>query len=310
MHAASASRSRTPFPISIPGAVINRFRSYEREVVHVRGTDGDELVIKVFGTGAKKLAKGDAWELVELGQRYLDALRALGVRMDKPTVEIAQNGDPDHAILVEHSPYRGRSVGELLQEAQADSELVSLVRGVLECVRGFFGQRGDPHFPVGIDLVPRNFTRDEDGKYYCIDFHPPKLRLPNGTFTLEWPQPADPSVYAIGVYRHFHPLGLLRVLFLHLCRIRSDRYNLFRREIHRFADEVRISGDPIPEIDRECLEELGFDHVYDLRLLACQLAAEGRIMQATLDRVFDLTHFQTDPVAADHFLDACRILRG
>ena len=132
----------------------------------------------------------------------------------------------------------------------------------------------------------------------------------DGTFTLEWPQPEDPSVYQIGVYRHFHPLGLLRVLFLHLCRVRPDRYDLFRRLVLTFAEEARISGDPIPEIERESVGDMSFDRVYDLRLLACQLAAEGCISQGTLDGVFDRTHFQTDPIAPEHFLEACDLLRG
>ena len=298
------------FPVPVPGAIVRRFRSHEREVVHVRGAAGDELVVKVFGVGAKRLTRRDADELVALTHRYLVALKALGIRMSEPKLDIAQNGDPDHVILIERSPYRGRAVNDLLHEAQTDTELTELVAGMLGCVRGIFDQPVDPYVAVGIDLVPRNFTRDEGGEYHCIDFHPPKIALDDGTFTLEWPQPEDPSVYQIGVYRHFHPLGLLRVLFLHLCRVRPDRYDLFRRLVLTFAEEARISGDPIPEIERESVGDMSFDRVYDLRLLACQLAAEGCISQGTLDGVFDRTHFQTDPIAPEHFLEACDLLRG
>jgi len=287
--------------------------SYNRLVLRVKGNGhdggGDSSVFKIAAAheGHVDDFRGKCEEI----HGYQQMLKVLGVRTPDPitTHETVMNG---RHFLLEISPFTGQTVHDVMTTA-SETEALTLSQGMADtALRPILSQetRGDGNLRCGVDMIPRNFTRDGAGKLHYVDLWPPKLWL-NGEPALEYPEPVDSEVIDLGIFRHFTHFGVTQAFLVQLCRIRPDLRRKFQDLIDQFLGSIEMpttrkqmlaspacrfqNGEPLDRV----LAPLDSREIYDLRELACELTFQGRLIPSDLEQIFQDSHFQDTPLPGD-----------
>lgn len=302
--------------ISVPGLPLTFIvvgyipGGYNRLILRAESANGSQI-LKIASAHAIDENDIQFHDFCPLVLQYHARLKSLGVKtpggISTHTFEI----DGKHFFL-EISPFSGDCVHDLLLNTNSEEETVNLVKGMIKvALQPIFGQalNEDGCFPVGIDMIPRNFTLDsrEELAISYVDLWPPKLmhtQTSANRYSLEYPEPTDPEVIRVGIYRHYTPLGILHAFLIQLCRLSPKQRGLFRELVTGFLTEmnfkvVRSRFENLPAVRfenganlSELLEPLGFTEIYDIRDIACVLAFLNKLTQVELEEIFSLTHFQ------------------
>jgi hypothetical protein len=274
--------------------VVERRNSYNRETMIVERNEGGRYVVKIKQEGADQA-------MVDSILAYRDQLEAKGITCVKIIYLYVESGQ-----LVEVEPVVSGILDELFASAESGNDVARLLFQFRRFLSSLL--QGGNDLPVGIDLAPRNFAID-NGQVLYLDLFPVKLRLSDGAFTLEHPEPTDPLVRKSGYLRHYTAQGALTVLLTHLGSQRPDLWNAFKAEFDQTAaaDLTRVfdaAGDSIKTALSRIPPE---SHFLFLRYMACQLASRRRELRYVRE-VFDLTHFQNDEIPMTNLNAAIRIL--
>lgn len=150
---------------------------------------------------------------------------------------------------------------------------------------------------IGFDIKPANFTHNGREIIY-VDSFPPRL---NGA--LDFPAPTSQQAREVAYFRSFTIPGILLTLQTQLSRLRPELRPMFKRLILAFADQYGV-GDQFrnsiseifiyrPKDERHLIiQSLTPKEMYDLREIACELAARDSIGRSEMERIFHLTHFK------------------
>lgn len=276
-----------------------------RVILRARCHNGDDVVLKI--AQAHEHHADQFRGMCEKIHDYQQMLRTLGVPTPHPitTHETVMDG---RRFLLETSPFTGQSVHELILLA-SPAEVIALSHEMIDnALSLIFSQnlRADGNLKCGADMLPRNFTKDEKGMCY-VDLWPPKLWL-NGEPTLEYPEPLEPRVVELGVFRHFTIKGISQVFLVQLCRVRPELRREFQALADGFLEKMGFQEQLTwmrqrpalllqnGEILERVLEPLDYLRIYDLREVACELAFQRKITSYQLEWVFKVSHFQDNPL--------------
>ncbi|PIY96849.1 MAG: hypothetical protein COY66_02305 [Candidatus Kerfeldbacteria bacterium CG_4_10_14_0_8_um_filter_42_10] len=250
---------------------------------------------------------------------YQQSLQRLGVLTPSP-ITTHENVIDGKRFLLETSPFTGQSVHEMMLTAPRNDVLELCQQMIDVALKPIFSQnlRADGNLPCGVDMIPRNFTKDPGVMHY-VDLWPPKLWL-DGEPTLEYPEPMDTKVIQLGIFRHFTIKGVAQAFLVQLCRIRPE----LRREFQRLVDGALkgmglheelgwLQQQPARQFQnggdlKQIIEPLGYEQIYGLREIACELAFQGQISAGQLERIFKDSHFQDTPLPSATILQIKEVL--
>lgn len=278
---------------------------YVKTVWHFDGNGGgDRRHIVKFIPFDNKTTKADMDRLVTMVMRYRAALDEYEV----PTVPIhslfdhSDHATDDRKFLVEISGYGGPPAEDSIRNGKPTDAFASLHK-ILEAVKPLFlNQDVRTHLlPVGLNLVPRNFTVD-NGEVKYIDFFMPYLYPIHS-----WPPTDNKLIIKIDHWRHYDARGLLQVLLVHLGRLRPELYLRFDELIaERIAAwQIGVAGwwqeRPARHLKRQLdsdsktragklVLELNIKKLYDLREIGVLMASRQLLPPDELNKLFEDTH--------------------
>lgn len=277
-------------------AVQRSFGGYNRRVIEGLLENGEGVIIKILD------AKGGSLTLEEVMDQicqYHQDLISAGVNTASIQELFIHEGQ-----LIETEPVLGETAERIMVES-TDEGFPHILRRFLEdVVSPLFASSATDVLTVGLDIGPRNAMSNPDtGRFEYVDLFPPKITLPGGSKTLEFPEPTDPSVIGIGEFRHFSVTGLTLQLLTQLCKRMLRRRRTIQEYLSRFFKETRPELPPIINtVNLDSVEQIaattGIGYL-SLRNIACEVAYQRRDNpRATqwLDSQFQLLHMQDQPV--------------
>lgn len=317
--------------------IVEKYPSRNRWVAKVKSPKQDHHVLKVLGESIR-LKPADITQLTGQIRKY--RLELVGHDVHVPgKIVLARTKrrrkKQTRHFLLEFSPYHGESLATIIERETDVTTVIQFVTSALNQLSELFHNSRGQLLPVGIDMVPRNFTVNGDGLAY-VDLMPPKIWHERQRFhqictkplaslwqyvTLEYPPVNNMVAGGAGFLRHFTKTGVLTVWLTHLAKLRPDLYPQFDNAIsdwlERRGDEEtledfrsRPAARTIVSGDVERLTSLVTEaktaDVYLLREAACYLAHHGHLSDVT--PVFELTHFLQRPLPNTNLARAKRII--
>lgn len=267
---------------------------------------GEEQNVRVLKVAQAHQDSGELFAAYcQLMEEYRQLLKSCGIKTPEPIFTIKTTNDLGQHVFIEISPYIGPSCDNLLLKASPQEALI-LTQKILEATQLLLSSCSisTKRLLCGLDMIPRNFTQDSSGQIWYVDHWPPKKEK-GDKLTLEYPEPNDPEVIEIGIYRNYTLQGILQVFLTHLCRLRPELRREFQNLITKFLQKIKaqtilqeLDNSPAKRLERddvglkELLEPLGFPETLDLREIACELVYQGKLKPQTLDQIFQESHFQ------------------
>jgi len=218
----------------------------------------------------------------------------------------------NNEYIIEIAEHGGATIeGEITDGEPAKA--LATVRAILESVERLFKSATSHILPIGLNFVPRNFTRDANGKIRYIDYF-----LPYVYPFLTWPPSSDKDRQGLEQWRHYSTKGLLQVFLVHIGRLRPELRDQTEHLIGTRIDQWSLrlgtwwQDRPANQLERvigatagskrghrkqrkarRIIQGLNLSDLYDLRDCAVLLASRGMLDQAGLQGVFTKTHFDS-----------------
>ncbi|MFH0952173.1 MAG: hypothetical protein V1838_03195 [Patescibacteria group bacterium] len=307
------------------------FSAHNRWVAAATIKNGETVVVKVMGE-ATPLTEEVANQLGSLIDQYRRDLELYQVPIPE-TVITAVATHKERYYLIEFSPFMGESLETVIYCSEKE-DILKVVREALNGLSTLFqfsqGEEFNGRLPVGIDLIPRNFTCSVHGKIRYVDFMAPKiwckpidsidLKDPPETLwphvILEYPPVKSPIVGAISFWRHFTKEGILLVFLQHLAKLKSELYHDFFETVDQWLRSInemevleRLKQRPfisMTSLERpygliENVVGIENEDIYTLRDATILLSQLGLMDKQSVNKVFEWTHFQWDPVPPELF---------
>lgn len=324
--------------------VVEVFPSYNRTVFLARPVDAgleSAIVVKSFLlTNA-----ADPQQFITTIQGYFDSLRSYGVRVVHNIQFLQSHGD-EGTVLIQTEKYVGPNLDQWMQKLLPDGvvEIQNIIKSVLtSCflplLKARLPENGNPErltnrLEIGLDFLGRNIVCRKDPSQESgwlavyVDLMPAKLILGCGAHGLEFPEPQDPQVRRLGIFRHYNLAGLLIAFWCHLTKHRPEWGQLFFKAINRFLkdrglESVRSEigeymsglGPRVKKLSSDRVDKLvsdwTFEDVFRFRILACQIASfkePSESLERILSLLFSLTHFQERPLEEDAIARAKKLI--
>jgi hypothetical protein len=333
-------------PISLEGhstlTIVDTFVSHNRWVAHCKDDNGDHRIVKVMGESTP-LNQLDAEQLKAKVVQYHHLLKEYGIPVPPNihAVVVEREGRP---LLLEFADFYGVNMETSIlckdpAKKEDKKEILSLARMGLDSIAQLFKWSVEldinSTLPVGIDMIPRNFTL-AGGKITYVDLMPTKLwNAPLSQFdlmsspsalwphvTLEYPPISDPEVGEVGFCRHFTKVGVLVVWLTQLSKLQPSLYFEFDRLIANWLEEIeefdvlnkfnsrtaaQLANQSVQSDIAEFTAAAPWHEVYTLREIACWIASHG-LLGNSLMEVFNLTHFQEKPICPERYAQAKKII--
>jgi len=265
--------------------------------------NGSNYVIKIIGSKKDPLSKSDAEELLADLEVYHKLLAGTGINMPEilKSEVISADGTPGQYVIAQLLPFVGCNVESIFRNGNLQEVRECLVKMWAEVLCPLFSQRhnGTTHLEIGIDPKPANFTLHNDEMYF-VDLMPPRFRK-YGIPLVEYPVPVTVEGQEVGYHKHFTVAGMLRVLYLQLCRLRPQFHAMFYCTLRLLLEDMDAGRadfmeyiEMIPDVStlssEFILEKISKTACpYQIRCLAVNLLGHD---QNLLERVFQLTHFE------------------
>ncbi len=188
---------------------------------------------------------------------------------------------------------------------------------------------------VGVDPLPRNMLLSSTGKYFVFcDLVPVKMIKDCGQHMLELIEPTSEVAKSLGIFRNYNLAGMivafccnlmaLRPAWARRCLIRVKQYLRFHKqdlvieEIEKYfssiLEPIRAKGKKLHQLSSmdvlDIVADWKFPDVLRLRGFACLLAGCARsaeqeaLIKTKVNKVWDLTHFQSDELPDAELEDA------
>lgn len=294
-------------PLTIEGigecTVVEPMRGFYNSVIHVVDPELRHFMVKQ----SHNPMPGD------VAEKFCDDLRAYVTKLEKAGVHvpaadqisfgISQNEKGDLYVM-EVAPFWGPTAEQFISLTNSRYECTQVTRRIMRCIIPLLlnSKTGDT-MDLGIDPIPRNFCMHE-GRAYYVDYFVPK-EYDGKTFRLEHPQPEDEATYQVGIWRHYHKVGIVTVLVIQLARIKPAFLHYFgavaesmiaghpslrdvQRGVRDYFSRLETSS---PIQLREWVNECDFSTIYDLRAIACELTRRRAMTAGELEAFFSSSHF-------------------
>lgn len=333
-------------PIELPafgtGTVLETYESNNRQVFRWQSKDIPSLVLicKTF----PEPNGNDAQRKIGLIQGYYRELNDAGVQVVPGGIIFTQKLDESGQVLViQTEKYCGEAQESLLvQPTVTYEEACALMTSALRCCylpllplqkvpKDKNKQPDKCRLKLGMDLLPRNIVSKKVGDQWLttyVDLVPVKTIGLNGDHRLEWPEPTDPTVRRLGIFRHYNAAGLLIAYWCQLVKVRPEWGRGFMNEMKKFlrahdasyvAAEVQkyfstISPKVIsfpPDKVRKLIAEWELEEILRLRVLACYIGMTRKSMEqvkSLLNYLFYTSHFQDGRIEGEKFLETKDLL--
>ncbi|MFZ5390797.1 MAG: hypothetical protein ACOZAJ_00795 [Patescibacteria group bacterium] len=270
---------------------------------------GRQVVVKSVGQEVSIFDKNRAEILAADVIRYRSLLAEIGVVIPEMiSIETVNYNNNGKWGIVEKSLFKGLDLGRLIIQSDV-ARCKLLVAGIIDNMVKVFRASDLSTFDarVTIDPKPSNWTFDDKGIVNYIDFIPPRFRENNGNILLEYPRFAflSKADWDFLYSRYFDRRGLVKILFVQLCRLRPELRNLFKDMIGSFLDDINDQlvlnyFNSLPSVELQelltksednlivkmisSLDQSSADDIRDIGLL---LFTQDQQM---LDQIFSLSH--------------------
>jgi hypothetical protein len=304
------------------------------EIVYHHYADGTKKTVARYGAKKSGFTLEEAIEMMKDLVEYQTQLEAHGVPL--PAIEkIAVEHDSregNRAVLVKVSPWTGKEVRRIIQEANVETQLPlieKLVRDMCAILKPLCAvRRSGWDVKVGIDPRCTNFTVDPQGQMWFVDLFPPRYHKEQGRI-VEWPEPQSELGKQLGAFKHFDVRGIILCTTAQLARIKPELKDFFEKivveemkdimtvaEYEEFVAELKetpwmrlrtLLATRVPldskhyteavEIITTAAQKEVFGvrySIYTLRELALELAFAGVLSQDELDWFFKNSHFEDE----------------
>lgn len=265
---------------------------FDQEVLKVIGDLKRPKEKKINLTSAQATWLGNSIALYE-GQ-----LKAAGMLMPSGFNWLIDqlDEDPSHYFLIVRQQFVGRQNAKVeLKAANSETQIQQITGDILMAMEPIFLKENLGQ--LGIDPLPENFLYYQGGIYY-VDLFPPRCKVED-RFITEYPEPISQIGQQLGYWKHYTIEGLMVVFLTQLARIRPDYFKLYWEEVNkRLIDHgQRKASDNINQwilsTSNHSVSAVGkVSNPYQLRLIACQLAARNELDPILLEKIFGITHYE------------------
>jgi hypothetical protein len=258
-----------------------------------------QIVVKVVG--GKKGINLDPYSAAQLGQQvshYRHLLKDVGVPVPGFLEwAVSEDSASNHTYLFLVEPFSGPNPVSVLQNGDGQKKLW-VVNGILEALRPLLSS--SQQLEVGIDPKTNNFVLGSGVTY--VDFMPPRFRMPDGAYLVEYPNLTQASQLEVWRWKYFTPEGIAHVALNQLGRVVPESFQEVKGVILKWLRAHRCTyvHDRLETLLHSNvtvrIEES--DNLYELRLLACELASRSNAAsQGAVEDFFIGTHYEGEPSA-------------
>lgn len=305
------------------------FTSYNRKVFCAKTLNGTntQYVFKSFPF--TDLPEKEAAEAARWAQLNINTYRGKLMKAGVPVVTeigFTSISRDQTLILIQFENWAGQNIAEATSDFKKELVLnivrVSLDQIIKPLFLNSYLLDKPERLELGIDFIPRNVVFRKEEEIYLttyIDLFPPKFRFPCGQWGLEYPEPNNRDVKALGLFRSYNMVGILVNFWAHLVSLRPEFAEDFYLEIERFIRESGFNekfdleekineyilnydlsaGKKSAEEIQKIISRWGFKEIFKYRLFGCAVAFCRPEACKYLSQLFEISHFQDSPLSSE-----------
>ncbi len=300
--------ARSPiFPVPVPLFIQNSLFGLGQLEVLEGGYNSDvlllshsrQVIIKVIGN--KKGLDLTTKEAVKLGQRisrYRSLLSGEGVKVPGFLEwAVTQDSETGRVYLFVIEPFSGHDPRRLLLSGDYPN-CMHVTGKLLEAAEPLLCRKEESFLPVGLDPKTANFViPSESEACVYVDFMPPRYRLEDGTYLVEYPQIREPKQVDLWKWKYFTLEGLITIALYQLGRLCARLFQEIKKKARTWLLERRLLKvlgylDFLESVTPGRLQDV--TNPYHLRLLMCELASRpgANVPDTVVEDFFLKTHFE------------------